>query len=80
MARVKQKAKYRPGQWILLPYRPEPLEAEILEDMGCLGIDGEHVYFIRVPEGELGEDEYTQAVGEHWVVGLAPDRPVPRAR
>jgi hypothetical protein len=79
MARIKQKAQYKPGEWILIPFRPDPLEAEILEDMGCLGADGEHVYFIRVPEGEHGEEEYTQTIGERWVVGPA-DRPVPRAR
>jgi hypothetical protein len=71
MAAVKKKAKFKPGQWILIPFSPEPLKAQILEDFGCLGVDGGHSYFIRVPEGEHGEEEYTRTIAESRVVGLA---------
>jgi len=69
MAVVKRKAKYKAGQWILIPFRPEPLKALILEDMGCLGPGGEHAYFIHVPERDYGDEEFTQVIGEERVVG-----------
>jgi hypothetical protein len=71
MAAVKKKAKYKPGQWVLVPYRPKPRKVQILEDIGCLGIDGEHEFLVLVPEGSNGEDEYTSQAAESEVIGPA---------
>lgn len=56
MPRSKAKPRYKPGQWVYLPYRPRPVKALVLEDMGTLGVGGEHVYSVLVPGGEDAED------------------------
>jgi hypothetical protein len=70
VAASKQKSKYRVGQWILLPFAPTPLKVQILEDMGPLGIDGEHVFFVLVP-GEEGMEDHTRCAAESRVIGPA---------
>jgi hypothetical protein len=36
-----------------------------------LGVDGGHSYFVRVPEGKHGEEEYTHSIAEFRVIGPA---------
>jgi hypothetical protein len=70
MAATKKKAKYKVGQWVLRTYSPKPVKVQILEDMGCLGTGGEHVYFVFVP-GEEGNEGRTHTLAESRVIGPA---------
>jgi hypothetical protein len=70
MAATQKKAKYEVGQWVLRPYEPSPIKVQILEDMGCLGAGGEHVYFVFVP-GEEGFEGRTHTLAESRVIGPA---------
>ena len=71
MGAVKKKAKFKPGEWVLVPFRPKPRRVQILEDMGCLGVEGEHIFRVLVPEGKHGEDEFTTDASESDVIGPA---------
>jgi hypothetical protein len=70
MAATRTNAKYKAGEWVLRTYWPNPQKVQILEDMGCLGVDGEHVYFVFVP-GEEGFEGHTQTLTESRVIGPA---------
>jgi hypothetical protein len=64
------KPRFEVGQWVLLPYRPTPLRVQILEDLGPLGIGGEHVFSVLVP-GEDGAEDWMRDAAESRVIGLA---------
>ena len=70
MAVATKEAKFKAGQWVLRTYLPTPEKVQILEDMGCLGVGGEHVYFIFVP-GRDGNEGHTQTLTESRVIGPA---------
>lgn len=45
---------FKPGEWVVLSFVESKWDAQILEDMGRLGVNGERIYSILVPqEGNL---------------------------
>ena len=68
MAVATKEAKFEPGQWVLRTYLPTPERVQILEDMGCLGVEGEHIFRVLVPEGKHGEEEFRTDASEADVI------------
>jgi hypothetical protein len=52
MATSKKKTEIKVGQWVFLPLGSKPMEAQVLEDRGNFGVDGEHVFLVHVPMEE----------------------------
>jgi hypothetical protein len=65
MADSKPKTEIEVGQWVRLPLGGEPLEAQVIEDRGNLGIDGERVLRLSVPMGEGVEPMETEVPESH---------------
>lgn len=45
------REKYKVGDWVSFPYGAMTLVAQIIEARGPLGVNGRHIYRIRVPRG-----------------------------
>jgi hypothetical protein len=59
MPTSRAKSPYAVGQWVYLGTGPNRMKAQVLEDLGRLGVNGEHVYSILVFFGD-GEGEEMQ--------------------
>ena len=57
VAAKTKKARFEVGEWVRPPLGEEPLEAQILEDLGNLGVNGERVLLVSVPLDEGDEVE-----------------------
>jgi hypothetical protein len=65
--RPRQDTEIRVGQWVYLPFSPEPAKAQVLEDRGPLGIDGEHVFLVLVTLEE-GVEPFEREVAERHLL------------
>jgi hypothetical protein len=50
-----QKSKIEVGEWVLLSFGADPLEAQVVEDRGNLGYKGRRLLRVAVPMEEGGE-------------------------
>lgn len=67
MSASKRKPKFKAGQWVYLPIGPNRIKARVLEDWGTLGVDGERVYSILIPESEDSEAVERDAAESHLI-------------
>ena len=44
----KQAPKFRVGDWVTLPYGPQRVLAEVIEDRGTFGLDRQRLYRVRL--------------------------------
>ena len=49
MADLNQKSKIEVGEWVLLSFGGDPLEAQVVEDRGNLGYKGRRLLRVAVP-------------------------------
>ncbi len=49
MAASEQKSRIEVGEWVLLPLGGDPLEAQVIEDRGNLGVKRERILRVSVP-------------------------------
>jgi hypothetical protein len=61
----KEKPAFEVGQWVVLPIAGTRWDARIVEDMGRLGVNGERVYSILVPQEEGAEPILSDAAESH---------------
>jgi hypothetical protein len=61
MLAATEKSRFEVGQWVLLVIGRNHLEAQVLEDRGRLGVNGERVYLILVSLGEGVEPQQREA-------------------
>ena len=47
-AKKKKKPEFKVGQRVFIPIGPNQLEAQVVEDLGTLGVNGERVYSVLV--------------------------------
>jgi hypothetical protein len=72
----KQASQFRVGDWVTLPYGPQRVLAQVIEDRGTFGVDRQRLYRVR-----LGPDrEETDAfeIREEFLQPAA--RPAPNAK
>jgi hypothetical protein len=70
MPASKEKPLFEPGQWVVLPIVGTRWDAQIVEDMGKLGVNGERVYSILVPQEE-GAEPILRTAAESRLVPLS---------
>jgi hypothetical protein len=63
MPKSAAKPRFRVGEWVVLLMGEDRMDAQVIEDRGRLGIDGERVYAISVPfeEGTVQEHEAAES-------------------
>jgi hypothetical protein len=52
MAVSNQKSRIEVGEWVYVPLGGDPLEAQVVEDRGNLGVNGRRILRISVPWDE----------------------------
>jgi hypothetical protein len=67
MTASKEKPTFEPGEWVVLPIAGNRWDAQIVEDRGRLGVNGERVYSILVPQEE-GEEPILRDAAESRLV------------
>jgi hypothetical protein len=55
VADSNQKSRIEVGEWVLVPFGGDPLEAQVVEDRGNLGYKGRRLLRVAVPTEEGGE-------------------------
>jgi hypothetical protein len=55
VADSNQKSRIEVGEWVLVPFGGDPLEAQVVEDRGNLGYKGRRLLRVAVPMEEGGE-------------------------
>jgi hypothetical protein len=46
----KEKAAFNIGEWVVLTVVGTPWDAQVLDDLGRLGVNGERIYSVLVPQ------------------------------
>jgi hypothetical protein len=67
MAGANQNDRIEVGQWVLLPLGGDPLEGQVIEDCGNLGVKGERILRVLVP-WEEGVEPRTYPVPEERLI------------
>jgi hypothetical protein len=44
----KQTPQFRVGDWVTLPYGPQRVVAQVIEDRGTFGVDRQRLYRVRL--------------------------------
>ena len=68
----KQAPHFRVGDWVTLPYGPQRVLAQVIEDRGRLGFQGERLYRIRL-HWDLGEASTFEVREEFLRPAAKPD-------
>jgi hypothetical protein len=71
----KEKPVFEVGQWVVLPIAGTRWDVQIVEDMGRLGVNGERLYSILVPQEEGAEPILRDAAESHLVPATRPSEP-----
>jgi hypothetical protein len=67
MADSTAKDRIEVGDWVLVPLGGDPLEGQVIEDCGNLGVDGERILAVLVP-WEEGVEPREYGVPEHRLI------------
>jgi hypothetical protein len=46
----KEKAAFNIGEWVVLTVVGTPWDAQVVDDLGRLGVNGERIYSVLVPQ------------------------------
>ncbi len=75
MTTSKGKPKFALGEWAVLPIASTRWDVQVVEDWGEIGVNGERVYSILVPQEE-GEEPILRSARESRLVPASqPSRP-----
>jgi hypothetical protein len=69
----KETGRFKVGDWVSFPYGARNLTAQIVEARGPLGINGRHLYRIRVAR-EFGEPDSFELPGDDLELAPAPHK------
>ncbi len=67
MANATDKDRIEVGEWVLVPLGIRPLEGQVIEDYGHIGVDGARVLRVLVP-WEEGVEPRTYPTPEHRLI------------